>query len=272
MLEPVPQQNVACENAAAESVSVVLMGSLSAAAACFDFVRDHPRLDLVAMVCRNDEVREPGESYAIDKALENGVPVHTMETMPAADLGLSIRFDQILRKRHRDRFARGVINLHGAPLPEMRGSMCECAAILEEASYFGASLHLIDDGVDTGAILCVDRFEIAPDATAGVLLRESNRRGLRMLRDHVDAFLDGRLELSVQEEAGGRTYRQGDLLRIKHSPLPLNPIRRNRVRRAFHYGAEPLGGSRLLVRLAAALRSAKHRWVRDGAAQRSSPC
>ena len=260
------------EPAGQERVSLVLMGSLSAAAQFFDFIREHPRLDLVAMVCRDDNRREPGESYAIDKARENGVPVHSLETMPAADLGLAIRFDQILQQRHLDRFGRGVINLHGAPLPEMRGSMCECAAILEGASHFGASLHLMDGGVDTGAILCVERFEIAPDATAGALLREANCKGLKLVRDHIDAFLDGQLEPMAQDKAAGRTYRQAELLRIRNAPPGLNPLHRDRVRRAFHYASEPPGGSRILRRLAHSLGSKKPVFPRNGEPQRGSPC
>lgn len=234
--------------------SIVLMGSLSAAAACFDMLRANPRLDITAMVCRDDDPREPGERYAIDLARQHTVPVHTLETMPRADLGLAIRFDQVLRARHLARFERGVINLHGAPLPDMRGSMCECAAILEERAQFGASLHLMDEGVDTGPVLCVEHFDIAGDATAGALLREANTRGVNMVRDNLDAFIDGRLQPAAQDLACGRTYRSAQLEPVRDAPLPRDPAARDRVLRAFHYGPGPVRrGQGLRARLASVI-------------------
>ena len=233
--------------------SIVLMGSLSAAHDCLRFLLDHPRLNCIAVVCRDDPVRERGEQYAIDLAREHSLPVHGLDTMPQADLGLAMRFDQVLRARHLERFERGVINLHGAPLPDMRGSMCECAAILEQRDEFGTSLHFMDTGVDTGALLCVERFEITRDATAGGLLREANRRGMALLRDNIDAIIERRIEPVPQDPAAGRTYRRVDLEAVRRAPLPLNPIARDRVRRAFHYGPAPLGGWSAMRRVAAAI-------------------
>lgn len=236
--------------------SVVLMGSLSAASEAFDILRADPFFDLAAMVCRDDDPREAGERYAIDRAREHDVPVRTLETMPTADLGVAIRFDQILRARHLERFVLGVVNLHGAPLPEMRGSFCECAAILERRGEFGVSLHLMDDGVDTGPLLCVERFEIADDATAGELLREANRRGMGLVREHVKAYADGRLLPAPQDLAAGRTYRAAELAGLRDGPPPADPVERERHVRAFHYAPGPaVARSPVSARLRALLAS-----------------
>jgi methionyl-tRNA formyltransferase len=215
--------------------TAVLMGSLSAACACFDFLQTSENFDLRAVVCRDDDPRQEGEDYLIDRAREHGVPIYNLDTMPEADIGVAVRFDRILRGRHRDRFRLGVVNLHGAPLPEMRGSLCEVAAILEERESFGTSLHLMDDGIDTGPILAVERFPIGANATAGELLREANRRGVAMIEARLQPYAEGTLIPRAQDLSAGRTYRKAEVLALKQPSSSAKREARDRVERAFCY-------------------------------------
>ncbi|MEE4200327.1 formyltransferase family protein [Erythrobacter sp.] len=225
---------------AKKPASAVLMGSLSAASECFDFLMSDENFDLVAVVCRDDDPRQVGEQYVIDRARRAGVAVCALDNMPSADVGIAVRFDRILTPAHRARFSRGVVNLHGAPLPEMRGSLCECAAILEGREQFGASLHLMDDGIDTGPLLHVERFVIAPDATAGSLLREANALGIEMIKEYLHAYIEGELEPMPQEKRAGLTYRKVDVLARRQVPADAGPAEHDRVRRAFCYDPKGL--------------------------------
>ncbi|WP_420391417.1 formyltransferase family protein [Acuticoccus sp.] len=215
--------------------SVVLFGSLGPAAQCLAWLLDRSDVTVPAVVCRAGRADRAEERAVVDLARARAVPVVALEEVPEADLGLSVRFHQILRRRHLDRFVRGVVNMHGAPLPDMRGSMCECAAILEGRRTFGVSLHMMDEGVDTGPILAVDRFDVPRDATAKSLLSEANRRGVALVRGHFDDILAGRLEARPQALAEGRTYRAAELLAVRDGPIPWRRSRRDRRRRAFFY-------------------------------------
>lgn len=62
----------------------------------------------------------------------------------------------------------GNLNLHPAYLPYNRGWHTPSWAILEDTPY-GATLHWIDEGVDTGDIALQARLEIRPSDTAHTL-------------------------------------------------------------------------------------------------------
>ena len=63
------------------------------------------------------------------------------------------------------------VNFHPGP-PEYPGSGCVNWALYDERSEYGVTAHLMDARVDSGAILRVHRFPIAPHhSVADVLLR-----------------------------------------------------------------------------------------------------
>jgi methionyl-tRNA formyltransferase len=56
----------------------------------------------------------------------------------------------------------GCINLHPAPLPDLRGVGGYNVAILEGRTEWGVSCHFVDDTIDTGDLVEVERFPIDP--------------------------------------------------------------------------------------------------------------
>ncbi|MEE4538168.1 MAG: formyltransferase family protein [Erythrobacter sp.] len=242
-------------------ITVVLMGTLSAAVRCFDFCLASPQIDLIGVVCRDDDPRQSGETYVIDKARTHGITRFSLDEMPATDIGLAIRFDQLLTSAHRARFAHGVLNLHGAPLPDMRGSLCEVAAILERRIEFGVSLHVMEDGVDTGPLLCVERFAIPTGATAGELLREANRRGVELVETYLVPFVRGDIDPTPQDLSRGRSYRRSEVLEQAARLDGFAPFARSRKVRALHYGRERLPRRHAIL-------AKIEEWI----APRSSPC
>lgn len=66
--------------------------------------------------------------------------------------------------------SRGVLNLHPAFLPFNRGWHTPSWAILEDTPI-GATLHFMDEGVDTGDIVYQQQLQISPGDTADSLYR-----------------------------------------------------------------------------------------------------
>ena len=62
----------------------------------------------------------------------------------------------------------GCINLHPAPLPDLRGVGGYNVALLEGRDEWGVSCHFVDDRIDTGDLVEVERFPI--DAAAETAL------------------------------------------------------------------------------------------------------
>lgn len=71
----------------------------------------------------------------------------------APDLGVSVSYDQILRRAVLDVPRRGVINLHAGKLPRYRGRNVINWAIINGEQEIGLTAHMVDEGIDTGPIL-----------------------------------------------------------------------------------------------------------------------
>ncbi|XYD07832.1 formyltransferase family protein [Methylobacterium sp. NMS12] len=74
---------------------------------------------------------------------------------------LSVQFSIILRHDIIERGSDRLINLHFSPLPRYRGMAPITLAILNGDATFGVSLHIIDAGIDTGALVDQETFAIA---------------------------------------------------------------------------------------------------------------
>ena len=86
----------------------------------------------------------------------------------------------------------GCLNFHPAPLPDFRGVGGYNVAILEGLERWGVSCHVVDERLDTGDLVEVERFDIDPvGATALSLDLESQERLGRMFGRVTDRILSG---------------------------------------------------------------------------------
>lgn len=71
-----------------------------------------------------------------------------------------------------------VLNVHHGPLPAYRGlpEVALVYAMLRGEREFAATLHQVDEGIDTGPVLAADRYPIGPDEPFHTVLR----RGLQI--------------------------------------------------------------------------------------------
>jgi methionyl-tRNA formyltransferase len=231
---------------------IVLFGSLGAAVDCLAWLMKHESFEVIGVVCS----RKPRSKWRLtlddpdmqDAAIVWDIPILTMEEVlhVEADIGLSVRFHEILRQPHLDRFRLGVVNLHGAPLPEMRGSMCDAAAIVEGRSEFGTSLHWMDTGIDTGPILAVHRFSIDSSDTVYELFERSNRYGLELIKETLVHIAEGRLQGIPQSAAiahsgtSAKTYYAKEVLKLKQLSVGFSGEELWNRTRAFQFpGHEP---------------------------------
>ena len=79
-----------------------------------------------------------------------------------------MHFPYLLRRPVLDTARAGVLNLHPSYLPYNRGWHTPTWAILD-GTPAGASLHYIDESLDTGDLVCQKQAEIDPSDTAHTL-------------------------------------------------------------------------------------------------------
>jgi phosphoribosylglycinamide formyltransferase-1 len=75
----------------------------------------------------------------------------------------------LLRPIFLARFPDRIVNVHPALLPAFPGAHAVEEALAAGATETGATVHLVDDGVDTGTILRQEAVLVLPDDTAETL-------------------------------------------------------------------------------------------------------
>lgn len=77
-------------------------------------------------------------------------------------IGISIYFDKILKNDLINNFHK-IFNIHNSPLPKYRGVNPINWALKNGENQHGVTLHLIDEGIDTGPIVDQEIFNINQD-------------------------------------------------------------------------------------------------------------
>ncbi|MFL0565541.1 phosphoribosylglycinamide formyltransferase [Microbacterium sp. 179-I 1D1 NHS] len=93
-------------------------------------------------------------------------------------------------------WAPRLINTHPAYLPEFPGAHGVRDALAAGAAQTGASVIVVDDGVDTGPILAQERVPVLPDDTEHTLHERIKPVERRLLIDVVRRIATGELALT----------------------------------------------------------------------------
>jgi len=64
-----------------------------------------------------------------------------------------------------DRFPNAVVNVHPSLLPQFPGAHAVEEQLAAGVSEYGATVHLVDEGVDSGPVLAQERIAVLPDDT-----------------------------------------------------------------------------------------------------------
>lgn len=96
-----------------------------------------------------------------------------------------------------DAWSPRLINTHPAYLPEFPGAHGVRDALAAGATRTGASVIVVDNGVDSGPILAQERVEVLPDDTEHTLHERIKPVERRLLIDVVGAIARGELELTA---------------------------------------------------------------------------
>lgn len=87
----------------------------------------------------------------------------------------------ILTSAFLDRFPGRVVNVHPSLLPAFPGTHAVADALAAGAAETGVTVHLVDEGVDTGPVLLQERVAILPEDTEETLLERLHEAEHRLL-------------------------------------------------------------------------------------------
>jgi phosphoribosylglycinamide formyltransferase-1 len=111
------------------------------------------------------------------------------------DLVILSGFMRLLPPRVVDALAPNLINTHPAYLPEFPGAHGVRDALAAGVGQTGASVIMVDNGVDSGPILAQERVPVLPDDTEGTLHERIKPVERRLLIQTVLDVANGRVDL-----------------------------------------------------------------------------
>nr|MBI3614371.1 methionyl-tRNA formyltransferase [Nitrospirota bacterium] len=117
------------------------------------------------------------------------------------DLIAVAAFGRILPKMILDLPPKGCVNVHASLLPKYRGAGPIQWAVINGERETGITTMLMDEGMDTGAILLQESVVIAPDDTAGSLSVKLAAVGGRLLIETLRRLKEGRLAPCPQDSS-----------------------------------------------------------------------
>lgn len=141
------------------------------------------------------EVVQP-QSYpdraAWDVALAEAVQSHAPKLVVLAG------FMRIVGAPMLQAFQGRMINVHPSLLPAFRGMDAPAQAVAARTRISGCTVHLVDDGVDTGATLAQAAVTVRPDDDAEALHARIQAMEHRLLPAVVDAIAAGDMTVGAQ--------------------------------------------------------------------------
>ena len=114
------------------------------------------------------------------------------------DLIVVAAYGQILPKSVLELPPHGCINLHASLLPRWRGASPIQAAIRSGDSETGVTVMLMDEGLDTGAMLSKRSIPISESDTAGTLHDSLAKLAAEMVVPSLEAWVEGTIAPEVQ--------------------------------------------------------------------------
>ena len=143
-----------------------------------------------------------------------GVPVVPISNVNDADVSEKIRaiapdysfvigWSQICRSEFLNLARVGSIGYHPAALPQNRGRAVIPWTILQDCSETGSTLFWMDEGADSGDILCQEIFSVAADETATTLYQKHCESFAQMFRQSVASLklFEGKRQLQDHRHA-----------------------------------------------------------------------
>ena len=155
--------------------------------------------------------RSAVHALAADRGIEVRTPDRFNEAAGRAltelqsDAAVVTAYGLILPRAILDAPRIGCINLHASVLPRWRGAAPIQHAILADDAETGITIMEMDEGLDTGAILMVERVPIEASSTAASLSERLADLGAKLVVRALAGLADGSLSATPQP-AQGVTY------------------------------------------------------------------
>lgn len=166
-----------------------------------------PGWRLVAVPVASDGGKDSWEPSLRAECRRRGIAV--AESVAACGLGprdllFSLQYDRIIRLG--DLNGARAFNLHFSPLPKYRGCYPSVWPLRNGELRSGVTLHALTAGIDDGAIVDQQLFDLPPFLTAHALYRLYHAHGYEVFKRNLEAIVAGCERVVAQREEDATYY------------------------------------------------------------------
>lgn len=206
---------------------------------CKYVVEHYPHAHIYALTNRNETGKDAWQqSYLKYIKSESSVILSTLEQMYDIEdlIFISVEYDRIICP---SQFKTSKLyNIHFSLLPAYKGVYPSVWPILNGEKYAGVTLHMIDQGIDTGDIIAQNRFRIISKETSFSLYTKLIEQGTNLVINKIDNLIANRFRVRKQPSAGSTYYSRRSIDYANLSiDLNVTAIQLDRQIRAFYFPA-----------------------------------
>ena len=179
---------------------IVFAGSPDFAVESLQRLYDNPNNEIQLVISQEDKKRNRNKfsPTAVKKrAIELGIDVITPKNINDEevfdlldklnpDFIVVVAYGQLIKKRILDRFKNKILNVHASILPKYRGASPINYSLLNGDKESGVSIMLVEQGLDTGDVLAVDKIELDNE----IMLEELHDKLMIMGADLINKVID----------------------------------------------------------------------------------
>jgi phosphoribosylglycinamide formyltransferase-1 len=190
---------------------VLISGSGSNLQAIIESIKNERLNCSIEMVISDRE-----EVYGIERAKQRGIRTFVLDkrtygkelskeilslTVDKVDLIVLAGFLSILDGEFIAAFKNKIINIHPSIIPSfcgpgMYGIKVHQKAVEYGVKFSGCTVHFVDEGTDTGAIICQKIVPVYPEDTAKLLQERVLKEEHKVLPEVIGLIADGRVKVN----------------------------------------------------------------------------
>ena len=207
---------------------IIFLGSKPIGYECFKFLidkKDTLKIDIVGIHTNENSVIKNDKSL-LELARSNNIYVlkSTDEILKIqSDFIISVQYHKILKKEHIESTGSLAFNLHMAPLPELRGCNQFSFALYNSFNIFGTTLHVIDEGIDSGDIIFEKRFKFPKYFFVEDLYKLTFKNSCNLFYEKVPLILENKYKLipqkSLYKDRGTNIHYRKEIMKLKEINL-----------------------------------------------------
>ncbi len=133
------------------------------------------------------------------ESLKDDSSLKELQVLPKADLLIVVAYGQIIPKAVLD--LAPAINIHGSILPKYRGASPIHSSLLSGETETGISIMLMDEKMDHGPVLKIEKVKIEPEDTFIELEQKLCELAKTLIIPTANDFLEGRIQPQEQDHS-----------------------------------------------------------------------